>query len=75
MNYVDGARREYVGVARYRLIRLCALEALLEAAAVRNPTERSRDEVRIIFIAEADEDLVLIVCVVVSRMSNWLRCS
>ena len=63
---VDGVGREYMGVAGDCLVRLGGLKALVERAAIRDTSEDAGNEDRIIGVAEADEDLVLLLRVEVA---------
>ncbi len=54
---------------------LIGLHALLEAAAVRDAPEGAGNELRIVRIAEANENLVLLRRVEVHANVEWLRCS
>ena len=58
---VDDVGAEYVRVRRHHLGRFRGLDALLERAAVGDARKRSRNELRIVGVAEAREDLVLVV--------------
>ena len=58
---VDGVGVEYMGVGRDHLCGFRSLDALLECAAIGNALERSGNKLRVIRIAEAGEDLVLLV--------------
>ena len=56
--HVDRAWRKHVGVSSGCLVGLRGLNALLEAAAVRDAAEGTRNVLRVVYIAEAEEDLI-----------------
>ena len=58
--YVDHGRREYVRPGQCALLRQRGLRTFLETAAVGYAPENSGDELRIVHIAEAVEDLILV---------------
>ena len=71
-----------MGPRQCALLREGCLVALLETAAVRDSSENSRNELRIVDIAEAEEDLILSaqveveprverVAAVRSALANW----
>ncbi len=55
-----------MGESRHTLNRLCGLDALVKGAAVGDAAEDARNVLRIIGIAEAQEDLILLAGVVVA---------
>ena len=57
--HIDSGRREDVGICEDGLVGFVGLGALLEAAAVCDAAEDARDELGIIRVTEAAEDLVL----------------
>ena len=59
--HIDRLWSEDARVAEGRLIRLCSLESLLESAAICNASEDARDKLRVIHVAEPEEDLILLV--------------
>ena len=58
---VNHVRVEDVRVGCHHLGGFCGLQALLEGAAIGHTLKRARNELRIIGIAEAGEDLILLV--------------
>src|SRR5439155_5326225 len=62
---IDGGRRKGVGLAQHRAHAVVVEGVLSEAAAVREALEGSRDEVRIVSVAQPPEQLVLLAEVVV----------
>ncbi len=54
---------EYVRIRRHHLSRFCGLDALLESSAIGDALKRSRNELRIVRVAKAPEDLVCVVWV------------
>src|ERR1700733_2949704 len=60
VRHVDCARRENMGISCDSLVRFCALQTLLESAAVGDASKNSRNKLRVIYVAEADEYLVFL---------------
>ena len=52
--------REDVGISQDRLVGFIRLDALLEAAAVGYAAEDAGNKLRVIRVAEADEDLIFL---------------
>jgi hypothetical protein len=72
---VDGVGIKHVGPSRHRLIGFRGLEALIEGAAIGDAAEDARNELRVVGIAEANKDLVVLVGVDVAayRRRSYAR--
>ena len=57
---VNHGRRKHVGPGQCALLRQGGLRTLLETAAIRHAPENAGNELRVVHIAEAVEDLVLV---------------
>ena len=58
--HVNGRRIECMCPAQYGLLRIGSLRTLLETTAIRNAAKDARDELRVIHIAEAEEELIVL---------------
>ncbi len=58
--HVDRRRRKDVRISEGRLTGFRSLETLLESATIRDAAEDAGDKLGIVYIAEAEEDLVLL---------------